>query len=161
VALNDRSPVTREVRLAEAADTLALGAALGRGVVPPLVCWLRGELGAGKTTLVRGLLRGLGFTGKVKSPTYGLVEHYQTACGAVIHMDLYRLGHPEEVEYLALRELCTQRTTVMIEWPERASGMLPGADLELDLAISGTGRRALCRAISTAGAAWLARLDSA
>lgn len=144
--------------LADASDTLALGARLGLAIDPPLTCNLGGDLGAGKTTLVRGFLRGLGHTGKVKSPTYGLVEHYQTDRCDVVHMDLYRLGHPQEVEFLALRDLYTQRSVVMVEWPERAARYLPNPDLVLHFEVSGNGRTVTCMAHSQIGETCLARM---
>ena len=101
---------------------------------------LRGDLGTGKTTLVRGILRGLGHVGAVKSPTYTLVEPYEPKGRPVFHLDLYRLGDPEELEYLGLRDLLGGEQLLLVEWPARAATALPPADLEIHILYSGTGR---------------------
>jgi tRNA threonylcarbamoyladenosine biosynthesis protein TsaE len=101
---------------------------------------LHGDLGAGKTTLVRGILRGLGHVGAVKSPTYTLIEPYEPGDRAVFHLDLYRLGDPEELEYLGLRDLRGGEGLLMVEWPERAGSALPRPDLEIRIAYAGAGR---------------------
>ncbi len=115
-----------------------------------LVC-LRGPLGAGKTTLVRGLLRALGHEGPVKSPTYTLVESYETARLRLHHFDLYRLTDPEELEYLGVRDFFAATAACLVEWPERGAGLLPPADLELALEYEGEGRRVRLHAISARG----------
>ncbi|MEA3638594.1 MAG: tRNA (adenosine(37)-N6)-threonylcarbamoyltransferase complex ATPase subunit type 1 TsaE [Lamprobacter sp.] len=97
----------------------------------PGIVYLRGDLGAGKTTLVRGLLRGLGYQGAVRSPTYTLIEPYEAVDPPVVHLDLYRLADPEELDYLGLRDLLERSALILIEWPERGAGALPPADLEL------------------------------
>ena len=119
----------------------ALGAALGRAATQGGWIYLHGDLGAGKTTLVRGLLRGLGHTGAVKSPTYTLVEPYELAGLAVYHLDLYRLGDPEELEWIGIREIFAPGNLCLVEWPERGRGVLPEADLLLELEYAGEGRR--------------------
>jgi tRNA threonylcarbamoyladenosine biosynthesis protein TsaE len=101
---------------------------------------LHGDLGTGKTTLVRGILRGLGHTGAVKSPTYTLIEPYEPGGRPVFHLDLYRLGDPEEIEYLGLRDLLGGGRLLLVEWPERAGTALPPADLDIDIAYAGAGR---------------------
>lgn len=110
----------------------ALGAQLASAAVPAIV-YLDGDLGTGKTTLVRGLLRAMGHTGKVRSPTYTLVEPYQLDAGTVYHLDLYRLGHAEELEFLGLRDLLSGSALLLVEWPERGAGILPRADLAIHI----------------------------
>ena len=109
--------------------------------VPGEVLLLRGDLGAGKTTFARALLRALGVTTPIKSPTYSLVETYDTRLGAVQHFDLYRLQDAEELEFLGFRDLCSQAALVMIEWPERAEALLPAATYELSLSYENDMRR--------------------
>lgn len=108
--------------------TLALGKKLAARLSEGGIVYLSGDLGVGKTTLVRGLLRALGFEGRVKSPSYGLIESYEVDGLAVHHLDLYRLGHGEEIAYLGLEDLIDERTLLLIEWPERGEGWLPNAD---------------------------------
>jgi len=110
---------------------LAFGAALAAVCPAGCTIHLHGDLGAGKTTLVRGFLRGRGHDGPVRSPTYTLVEPYELADGTVYHLDLYRLGDPEELEYLGLRDLLGGEVLLLIEWPERGAGWLPAPDLEI------------------------------
>lgn len=151
------------VSLADSAATEALGASLAR-VLPRAggaLLWLEGDLGAGKTTLVRGLLRALGHAGSVKSPTYTLVEPYDVAGRRLYHLDLYRLADPEELEFIGVRELgreLAEGATVVVEWPVRGSGFLPPPDLVVALAVDGEGRRAQLEARSARGAQWLLNL---
>jgi len=119
--------------------TRSLGAALAEALPAGLVC-LRGELGAGKTTLVRGLLRHLGHEGAVRSPTYTLVETYTPGQRRVHHLDLYRLADPEELEFIGLRDLLQPGDLVLVEWPERGAGVLPEPVLTLTLEHTGAGR---------------------
>jgi tRNA threonylcarbamoyladenosine biosynthesis protein TsaE len=102
--------------------------------------YLQGELGAGKTTLARGILRGLGYQDKVRSPTYSLVEPYHVEQGAVYHLDLYRLTDPEELEWLGLRDMLSGSSLLLVEWPQRGVGQLPAADLEVKIDTAGSGR---------------------
>ncbi len=146
------------LELADEAATLALGARLAAAAAEGGMLFLRGELGAGKTTLVRGLLRALGHAGSVRSPTYTLVESYEVGGRAIHHLDLYRLADPEELEFLGLRELLDGRALCLVEWPERGAGILPAPDLELELDYLGSGRRVRLRAHGARGEAMLAGL---
>ena len=144
------------IRLADAAATEALGQALAGPLArasasAPCVVHLAGPLGAGKTTLARGLLRGLGHMGRVRSPTFTLLEPYELAQGDVIHLDLYRLGDPEELAYLGITDLLVPGSLLLVEWPERGGDRLPGADLRLALDYDGTARSAVCTALSAVG----------
>jgi len=137
--------------LEDEAAQLDFGARLARALPGSLCVYLRGPLGAGKTTLVRGALRALGHAGAVRSPTYTILETYALASGEVCHLDLYRLGSAEELEDIGARELFDGRHICFVEWPERGAGWLPQADLELDIDIAGSGRRVQARAHSPAG----------
>lgn len=105
------------------------------------VLFLRGDLGAGKTTLARGLLRALGVSGPVRSPSYTLIEPYTLAGRTILHMDLYRLRDPEELEGLGLRDFPTSQTWWLVEWPEHGGTQLPAPQLDVSLGIDGGGRR--------------------
>ncbi|MEO5344477.1 MAG: tRNA (adenosine(37)-N6)-threonylcarbamoyltransferase complex ATPase subunit type 1 TsaE [Gammaproteobacteria bacterium SHHR-1] len=109
----------------------AFGQCLAAYLAPPLMIYLEGDLGAGKTTLARGILRGLGHQGAVVSPSYTLVETYRPGDFALHHLDLYRLGHAEELEYLGLEDLCDGSGVLLVEWPERGAGVLPAADVRI------------------------------
>jgi len=120
---------------------LALGRRLAGELRGGDVVSLSGPLGAGKTTLVRGLLRGLGFGGRVKSPSYGLVESYQAAGLEIHHLDLYRLGEPEELDFIGLEDLLGPDSVLLVEWPERGAGRLPRPTRRIEIAIDGRARR--------------------
>ncbi len=121
----------------------ALGVALSAQRSRALVVTISGELGAGKTTLVGGVLNALGFMGSARSPTYTLIEPYEIDGRQIFHLDLYRLADPREVEALGLRDLLTDDATLLIEWPERGADRIPAADLELDITYSGESGRAV------------------
>jgi len=145
--------------LPDAAATEQLGAQLAASVTPAVV-YLVGDLGAGKTTLVRGLIHALDYSGKVRSPTYTLVESYACEPVPVFHLDLYRLADAEELEWLGLRDLLAERALLVIEWPERGSGVLPPADLTVYMDYSGSGRVARLQSSSGAGTRLLQALES-
>jgi tRNA threonylcarbamoyladenosine biosynthesis protein TsaE len=115
------------------------------------VVYLQGALGSGKTTLARGWLRGLGISGPIRSPTYTLVELYESPQGSVIHLDLYRLNDPEELEFLGVRDYFGQDILCLIEWPERGAGFIPPPDLIIDLDIVGSARHIRLDAYSERG----------
>ncbi len=130
-----------EIQLDSPEAQLGLGARLGHALRPPCVLYLQGDLGTGKTTLTRGILREFGHAGSVRSPTYTLMEPYELAGVRVHHLDLYRLGDPEELEYLGLRDLMGPDAIWIVEWPERGAGFLPAADLVIQLLYQAEGRR--------------------
>ena len=139
--------------------TLALGAAVASALEPGLIIYLRGELGAGKTTLARGLLRSLGHAGAVKSPTYTLVEVYEVSRLHLHHFDFYRFQDPREWIDAGFRDSFNGRTVSLIEWPERAAGQLPPADLQVDLELLATGRSAELTSNTPAGRKCLASIE--
>jgi len=122
-----------KLRLEDEAATVAFAAVLAENLENIQIITLSGDLGTGKTTLVRALLHALNYSGRVKSPTYTLVEPYEINNRPVYHFDLYRLAHPEELEYLGFSDYMESDALCLIEWPERASGALPDADLEISL----------------------------
>ncbi len=140
--------------------TVAAGGALAAALlaVGPerAVIYLRGDLGAGKTTFARGFLSGLGHTGRVPSPTYTLVEPYEFRRYTVYHVDLYRLADPGEVDELGLSDLAGPGVVWLIEWPERAGDRLEAADLEITLELIAGGRRLRRAALTPTGACLLA-----
>ena len=145
------------LELADETATLRLGGALAAGIGPGRVLHVSGELGSGKTTLVRGLLRELGHTGRVKSPTYPLVELYVVSRLNLYHFDFYRFKYQSEWTESGFREYFSAQTACIVEWPERAGGLLPPPDLAIRLEIAGDGRRAWLSAGTPGGEAWLAR----
>ena len=151
--------VSLKVHLPDERATLRLGAALAAALEPGLVIYLRGELGAGKTTLVRGVVRALGHEGVVRSPTYTLVEVYAVSRLNLHHFDFYRFHDPREWIDAGFRESFNGRTVSLIEWPEKAAGLLPPADMEIALALHGTGRNAELTSSSLRGQKCLARLE--
>lgn len=147
------------LRLSDAAATERLGAALARtcpwNSALPRALYLKGELGAGKTTLARGLLRALGVQGAVRSPSYALLEPYSVAAGTVIHVDLYRVRDAGEAEGLGLRDEFRGGALVLIEWPERAGSALPAADIQVTLQTEADSHVAELSSASQVGQAWL------
>lgn len=130
------------IRLDGPQATESLGEALARASADQCVIHLAGDLGAGKTTLARGFLRGLGHTGPVKSPTFSLLEPYDTDRGRVLHLDLYRLADPDEAAWLGLADEQGADVRLLVEWPERGAGWVPAADLLVRLEHDGERRRA-------------------
>jgi tRNA threonylcarbamoyladenosine biosynthesis protein TsaE len=131
-----------KLELNNVAATEALGAKLWEILPRQCLVFLNGELGAGKTTLVRGVLRAAGFTGAVKSPTFTIVEEYLIGARKILHFDLYRLAEPEELEWIGIWDYMAQDSLCFIEWSELGRGFLPEADFILNLTIQGQGRSA-------------------
>lgn len=146
--------------MSDEAATLALGGALAGGVAPGRVLHLSGELGSGKTTLVRGMLRALGHPGRVKSPTYTLVEPYGISRLHFYHFDFYRFKDRSDWLSSGFRDYFNGETFCVVEWPERAGGLLAPPDLELRLEFAGEGRRATLEAHTPSGESWASSLPS-
>ena len=145
-----------ELALKDPAATEALGRALAASLPAPAAGWtllLRGELGAGKSSLVRAMLRGMGHEGPVPSPTYTLVEPYEIDGIAVYHVDLYRVGSEDELRYLGWNEF--DAGLRVVEWPDRAPALLDTADVDIRLAYEGDGRTVRMEGLSARGSAWL------
>lgn len=152
----------RRLFLEGEAETEQLGQELARCVLASgngLTVFLDGDLGMGKTTLSRGVMRGLGHEGAVKSPTYTLVEPYEHLSLPAYHFDLYRLGDPDELEYMGIRDYFSGQSLCLIEWPERGKGVLPEPDIEIHLEREGDGRSVVMRAGSELGASLLNRVE--
>ncbi len=130
---------------------LELGKQLAVAILPATTVYLEGDLGAGKTTLCRGLLRGFGHDAAVKSPTYTLVEPYQLQDQSIYHFDLYRLADPSELEYVGIRDYFEGGAICIIEWPERGLGFLPPADLVVTIEVKGSGRLLTLTAATVTG----------
>src|SRR5260221_293606 len=150
----------RHLSLPDEAATLRLGGALAAGVAPGRVLHLQGELGARKTTVARGLLRALGYEGRVKSPTYTLVELYPLSSLNLYHFDFYRFKDQEEWLSSGFRDYFNPDSACIVEWPERAGGLLPPPDLSLRLEFDAQGRRAALEAHTPAGSSWLSQASS-
>lgn len=146
--------------LPDSAATEALGARLAITRPSSAVVHLHGDLGAGKSTLARAMLRAMGVAGAIKSPTYTLVERYPLDDGReAAHLDLYRIGQSGELDFLGLDELADSVSLWLVEWPERGAGHLPVPDITLSLEMDGPGRLAVLSPESPKGAAWIERLD--
>ncbi|QJQ95268.1 MULTISPECIES: tRNA (adenosine(37)-N6)-threonylcarbamoyltransferase complex ATPase subunit type 1 TsaE [Halomonadaceae] len=146
--------------LRDEARQVEFGEALGRALEGRGHVFLEGELGAGKTTLTRGVLRAYGYQGAVKSPTYTLVEPYELGEWRVNHFDLYRLGDPEELEFIGARDLFDADSLCLVEWPSRGEGWLPTPDIRVRLQVIAQGREAMLEATSDEGERVLSVLAS-
>lgn len=160
-----------EYVLADEGATVALGENIAKVVLgqndaqsnpqqhqQSLVVFLNGDLGAGKTTLTRGFVRGMGHKGNVKSPTYTLVEPYELLPWQVYHFDLYRLSDPEELEYMGIRDYFTDHCCCFIEWPEKGAGVLANADIIINIVYKGEQRLIDLQACSSRGEGVLQQL---
>lgn len=140
----------------DASDTEGLARCFARDCPHAAVVHLSGELGSGKSTFARALLRGLGVTGPIKSPTYTLLETYALADGLeAVHMDLYRIAVPDELDYLALDAFTGSLRIMLVEWPEKGDGYIPVADVRIEFAHQDSSRRIRLFACSEKGRNWL------
>lgn len=144
--------------LADETATQAWAMQLAQHAKAPLVIFLNGPLGAGKTAISRGFIQALGHAGAVKSPTYTLVEPYELGAVAVYHFDLYRLADPEELEFMGIRDYFSERSISLVEWPERGEGWLPPADIVINLEYKDQGRALECIAQTPVGEQIVAQL---
>lgn len=153
------------VQLKDEAATDALGHCLARHLVPGLVIYLHGDLGAGKTALTRALLHAAGVTGHVKSPTYTLAEPYEIQLAGqtvtVMHFDLYRMSSADEFLEAGFRDVFNHATICIVEWPEKGAGVLPKPDIEVLLTVAGSGRHVELLGLSDKGSACLNQLKFA
>jgi len=154
------TPDTLSLDLPAEADTVALGQRLAAVLQQGGTLYLEGDLGAGKTTLARGLIQALGHSGAVKSPTYTIVEPYELARGPVFHFDLYRLADPEELELMGIRDYFAPGAICIVEWPDKGGDLIPPPDLRLRLEKTGNSRRAHLQAHTPAGRQMLQKIAS-
>ena len=149
------------LNLPDVAATEALGLVLAASRPPRAVVYLHGDLGAGKSTLARAMLRALGVSGAIRSPTYTLIEPYRLGNGdEALHLDLYRIAAVGELEFLGLDALAEHAALWLVEWPENGGKALPQADLRVDLAVASDGRDVQLEGASATGLAWLERVLS-
>ena len=148
--------------LADEQATIEIGSQLANVIQTTIkqgvIVYLNGDLGAGKTTLTRGFVRGMGHVGNVKSPTYTLVEPYELGDWNVYHFDLYRLSDPEELEYMGIRDYFADNCCCFVEWPEKGAGVLAQADLVINIAYTGEQRSISLLASSEKGTRLLTAL---
>jgi len=150
--------VSFEVVAESEPELVRLGACLSPLAGESALVTLQGHLGAGKTTLVRGLVQAAGFAGAVKSPTFSLVEPYALDRGTIYHFDLYRLQDPEELEFMGMRDYLDQDSLCLVEWPEKADGFLPAGDINITIEIVNKGRKVRLETITDRGQVLFERL---
>jgi tRNA threonylcarbamoyladenosine biosynthesis protein TsaE len=155
-----KHPPAWQLAVPDEAASAALAGRFARHLEAPCVLYLQGDLGAGKTLFTRAYIHALGYQGYVKSPSYGLLETYEVAGKTVLHLDLYRIEDPEELEYLAIRDLFDARTVLMVEWPDRGGTFLPEPDLVLEFGETDASRFICCRPFSPSGRALAKKVKS-
>ncbi|MBL1140525.1 MAG: tRNA (adenosine(37)-N6)-threonylcarbamoyltransferase complex ATPase subunit type 1 TsaE [Proteobacteria bacterium] len=146
--------------LKDESETVALGKKIAAAIKGGEIIYLSGELGAGKTTFVRGFLNALGHSGNVKSPTYTLVEPYSIDDKNIYHFDLYRINDPEELEAMGIRDYCDGESVCLYEWPEQGKEVLPDADIIISLSHKGSGREANIQPNSAKGEQVLSQISA-
>tara|TARA_B100000508_G_scaffold28747_1_gene21621 strand:- start:1740 stop:2258 length:519 start_codon:yes stop_codon:yes gene_type:complete len=149
-----------EAPLNDEIATVAMGNKVAAIIEQGAVIYLHGDLGAGKTTFTRGVVQGFGHTGKVKSPTYTLVEPYELTRANVYHFDLYRLGDPEELEYMGIRDYFSEQAICIVEWPEKGGEFIPVPDLDITLSYVGDERKIVMNSASERGIAIVEKLTN-
>ncbi|MBV1915004.1 MAG: tRNA (adenosine(37)-N6)-threonylcarbamoyltransferase complex ATPase subunit type 1 TsaE [Pseudomonadales bacterium] len=141
-----------EVYLEDPQATAEIGAKLSKAIAGQrLVVYLQGDLGAGKTALCQAIIKSYGYDGRVKSPTYTLLEPYELPNVLIYHFDLYRLADPEELEFIGIRDLVSENALFLIEWPDKGIGFLPEPDLKLNMTVQSPGRMLYIQGISDHG----------
>ncbi|ALQ06877.1 MULTISPECIES: tRNA (adenosine(37)-N6)-threonylcarbamoyltransferase complex ATPase subunit type 1 TsaE [Pseudoalteromonas] len=148
-----------ESHLNDEVATVTMGNQVAAIIEQGAVIYLHGDLGAGKTTFTRGVVQGFGHTGKVKSPTYTLVEPYELEQANVYHFDLYRLGDPEELEYMGIRDYFSANAICVVEWPEKGGEFIPVPDLDITLSYVGNERKIVINSASDRGVAIVEKLN--
>lgn len=150
-----------EIYLEDPQATAVIGGALGKAIGDQrLVVYLQGDLGAGKTALCQSIIKSYGYDGRVKSPTYTLLEPYALENSLIYHFDLYRLADPEELEFVGIRDLDAEQALFLVEWPDKGQGFLPEADLQLTMKVQSPGRMLYIHGLSDAGRAVIAAIDA-
>ncbi|MBB1275792.1 MULTISPECIES: tRNA (adenosine(37)-N6)-threonylcarbamoyltransferase complex ATPase subunit type 1 TsaE [unclassified Pseudoalteromonas] len=149
-----------EFHLTDEIATVTMGNRVADIIEQGAVIYLHGDLGAGKTTFTRGVVQGFGHTGKVKSPTYTLVEPYELERANVYHFDLYRLGDPEELEYMGIRDYFSADAICVVEWPEKGGEFIPVPDLDITLSYVGNERKIVINSASERGIAIVEKLNN-
>lgn len=152
--------VERSWQAVDEGELARIAASFSRLVGDGGVIHLEGDLGAGKTTFARALLKALGVGERIKSPTYSLIESYQVGSLNVHHLDLYRIADPDELEWLGLGDLVDGPSLLLIEWPKRGEGALPTPDLELNISHAGERRNLHAKALSSRASVWISALES-
>jgi len=156
LCMSDTNSLNKHLHTDTPEQTEKMAAAMALECPDAAVLYLIGELGAGKSTFARAFLRALGVEGAIKSPTYTLLEAYVLSNGQdAVHMDCYRMAQPDEVDYLALDTFDGRMKVLLVEWPEKAEGRLPSADIEIRLEMAEEGRQVALRAVTEKGRNWL------